>query len=75
MSWSILSDVIMNIEEVYEEVLPYLSNPKEVKDFLDEHKERHLEEIIMDINSKIDGMEASLKTDFRILLNALEKPR
>ena len=63
----------MNIEEVYEEVLPYLSNPKEVKDFLDEHKEHNLEEIIKDINEKTGGMEASLKTDFRILLNAVGK--
>lgn len=63
----------MNLEEVYEEVLPYLSNPNEVKDFLDEYKESSLEEVIMHINKKIGGMEASLKTDFRILLNALEK--
>jgi len=63
----------MNLEEVYEEILPYLSNPKNVKDFLDEHKEHNLEEIIKDINKKIGGMEASLKTDFRILMNALEK--
>ena len=63
----------MNLEEVYEEVLPYLSNPKEVKDFLEEHKGHGLEEIIRDLNAKIGEMEASLKTDFRILLNALEK--
>ena len=63
----------MSLEEVYEEVLPYLSNPKEVKDFLDEHKESRLEDVIKDINGKIGGMETSLKTDFRILINALEK--
>lgn len=63
----------MNLEEVYEEVLPYLSNPKEVKDFLDGHNDHSFEEIIKDINQKIGGMEAGLKTDFRILLNALEK--
>jgi hypothetical protein len=63
----------MDLEEVYEEILPYLSNPKEIKDFLDGHKESSLEDIIKDINVKIGGMEASLKTDFRILLNALGK--
>ena len=63
----------MNLEEVYEEVLPYLSNPKEVKDFLDGYNGHALEDIIKDINVKIVGMEASLKTDFRILLNALER--
>ena len=65
----------MNLEEVYEEVLPYLSNPREIKDFLDVHKESSLEEIIKDIDKKNEGTEASLKTDFRILLNALEKAR
>ena len=59
----------MDIEEIYEEVLPYLSNPKEVKDFLDGHKEHGLEEIVKDINAGIGEMDASLKTDFRILLS------
>ena len=63
----------MDLQQVYEEVLPYLSNPRAVEDFLDGHKESNLEEIIKDINQKIGGMESSLKTDFRILLNALEK--
>ena len=63
----------MNPEEVYEEVLPYLSNPKKIKDFLDGHKDHALEDVIKDINEKIGRMEPGLRTDFRILLNALEK--
>ena len=64
----------MNMEQIYEEVLPYLSNPRIVRDFLDGHKEHGLEEVIRDINQQIGGMGASLRTDFRILLNALERP-
>jgi hypothetical protein len=63
----------MTLEEVYEEVLPYLSNPNDIKDFLEGHKESSIEEVIRDISGKIGDMEAGLKTDFRILLNALEK--
>lgn len=63
----------MDLEEVYEEVLPYLTNPREIKDFLNERNELALEYIIKDINEKIAGVEPGLKTDFRILLNALEK--
>lgn len=65
----------MNIEEVYEGVLPYLSSPKEVRDFLEGHRESPLEEIIQALNQKMGELDAGLKTDFRILLNALEKPR
>ena len=64
----------MNVEEVYEEVLPYLSDPREIKEFLERHKESSLEDIIQHIREKMGDSEVGLKTDFRILLNALEKP-
>jgi hypothetical protein len=28
----------MNYEKIYEKILPYLSDPKSIKEFLDEHK-------------------------------------
>lgn len=63
----------MNLEEVYEGVLPYLSNPNEVKEFLDGLKERSLEEVIMAIDQRMGETGGGLKTDMRILLNELEK--
>ncbi len=61
----------MDIKEVYEEVLPYLSDPKAVWEFLKENKEGSMEEIIRVIETNLASAEGSLKTDLRILLNAL----
>jgi hypothetical protein len=61
----------MGIKEVYEEVLPYLSDPKTVWEFLEENKEGSREEIIRVIEMNITDSEGTLKTDLRILLNAL----
>ena len=63
----------MSIEEVYEKILPYLSDPKSIKEFLDENKEANVDEIIEDINKLIAESSVPLKTDLRILLNALLK--
>jgi hypothetical protein len=63
----------MNIDELYEKVLPYLSNPKAIRDFLDTYKESSNEDLIKEINRQLSETEALLKTDLRILLNALSK--
>jgi hypothetical protein len=63
----------MNIDGLYEKVLPYLSNPKAIRDFLDAHKESSEEDLIKEINRQLSESEALLKTDLRILLNALSK--
>lgn len=63
----------MSIEEVYEKILPYLSDPKGIKEFLDEHKGANVEEFIEEINRLIAESSVPLKTDLRILLNALQK--
>jgi hypothetical protein len=65
----------MNIDEVYEKILPYLSDPKSIKEFLDEHKGSNVEGLIEEINRLIEKSDVPLKTDLRILLNALEKTR
>ena len=65
----------MSIEEVYEKILPYLSDPKSIKEFLDENKESSVEELIEKINRLIVESSVPLKTDLRILLNALQKTK
>jgi hypothetical protein len=65
----------MGIEEVYEKILPYLSDPKGIKEFLDENKESSVEELIEKINRLIVESSVPLKTDLRILLNALQKTK
>ena len=63
----------MDIEKVYEEVLPYLSDPKAIKEFLDMNKEGSEEDIVDVIEETLPISEGSLKTDLRILLNAILK--
>lgn len=63
----------MGTDEIYDEILPYLSDPKSIKEFLDTHKESSVEEMIEDINKLMEESDVPLKTDLRILLNALLK--
>ncbi|MEE9150224.1 MAG: hypothetical protein V3U20_00115 [Thermoplasmata archaeon] len=63
----------MSCDEVYEKIRPYLSDPKVIREFLDERKEKSVDEIIEDINKLMTESDMPLKTDLRILLNALLK--
>jgi hypothetical protein len=63
----------MNLDEIYESILPYLSDPKCVKEFLDGLKDKEEKELIEEINCKISESTSSFKTDLKILLNALQK--
>jgi hypothetical protein len=63
----------VNIHDVLEEVLPYISDPSVVKDFLDNNKDKDITGLINEINKIIPESEGAFKTDLRILLNALEK--
>jgi hypothetical protein len=67
----------MNIEEVYEdvieEILPYLSDPGSIREFLNSHRENSIEMVIEDINNLLVEADVPFKTDLRILLNAILK--
>ncbi len=60
-------------DEIYEKILPYLSEPKSIKEFLDRHKDSTAEEMIQEINKLLGETCIPLQTDLRILLNALLK--
>lgn len=61
----------MGYDEVYEEIRPYLSDPEGIREFLNGHNKRTLDELIEDINKLMAHTDTPLKTDYRILLNAL----
>ncbi len=63
----------MNCDEVFEKIRPYLSDPKAIREFLDERKEKSVDKLIEDINKLMVDSDMPLKTDLRILLNALLK--
>jgi hypothetical protein len=64
---------IINIDEVYEEILPYLADPKSMKQFLDKNTGRSGEELIAEVSRLMEEADVPQETDFRILLNALMK--
>lgn len=66
-------EYIMINDEIYEKILPYLSEPKSIKEFLDGHKDSSVEEMIQEIDKLMGETGIPLKTDLRILLNALLK--
>lgn len=66
-------EYIMINDEIYEKILPYLSEPKSIKEFLDKHKDSSLEDMIQEINKLMGETGIPLQTDLRILLNALQK--
>ncbi|UCE73563.1 MAG: hypothetical protein JSV56_11125 [Methanomassiliicoccales archaeon] len=63
----------MEFEKLYNEILPYISDPKALKKFLDKHKNKGREELIEEINRIIPESTTSFQTDLRILQNALSK--
>ena len=66
-------EYIMINDEIYEKILPYLSEPKSIKEFLDRHKDSSVEEMIQEIDKLMGETGIPLQTDLRILLNALLK--
>ena len=66
-------EYIMINDEIYEKILPYLSEPKSIKEFLDKHRDSSVEDMIHEINKLMGETGIPLQTDLRILLNALLK--
>ncbi len=65
----------MELTDVFEGIRPYLSDPKAILDFIEEHKDNSIDELIQNINDSIHAAQGSQKTDFRILLNAFLKQK
>jgi len=61
------------LKEALENVLPYISNISEVKKFVNENEGKNMEEIRKLLEEAIESSQGTLKTDFKILFNELEK--
>lgn len=64
----------INLEELYSRVMPYLSDPLNIKEFLEnlncaEMDDRELMELI---DSALKDAKGTLRTDFRIVLNTIK---
>ena len=61
------------LQESFENVAPYLANLSKIKEFVEEHKENKIEDIITEIKKNIENSSGTLRTDYQILLNEIEK--
>jgi hypothetical protein len=63
----------VDINEIYEEILPYLSDPKSLNEFLEKHKEKSLDDLVTELENRVSQTDSAHQTDLRILLNTLYK--
>jgi hypothetical protein len=65
----------INLDELYSNVMPYLSDPITIKMYLDSFNQQELDkdELIDKIETKIKASEGTLQTDFRIILNTINQ--
>lgn len=63
----------MDINKIYEEILPYLADPKFINEFLEEHKDNSINEMVGELEKMISESDSTHQTDLRILLNTLYK--
>ncbi len=61
------------LREALENVLPYITNISKLREFVNSNEGKNLDEVKMLLREEIEKAEGTLKTDFRILLNELEK--
>ncbi len=61
------------LEEAFENVVPYISNLRELKEFVEENKNKSENEILSILKEKVESSQGTLNTDFRILLNEFGK--
>ena len=65
----------INLETLYSNAAPYLSDPVSIKLFIDGFTENDVDkdELIDKLENKIKATEGPLHTDFRILLNTINQ--
>ncbi len=61
------------LKEAFENVLPYITNISKVREFVSQNEARDMEEVKRKLEELVETSEGTLKTDYRILLNELEK--
>ena len=62
----------LNLDIIYENILPYLEKPEFIKQFIIKHSNILREKLIKLIECEIENSDQIKKTDLRILLNAIQ---
>jgi hypothetical protein len=61
----------ININNIFNKIAPYLSNPDNILQFLKKHSSVPKEDLIEIIENEIKNSEPIKRTDLRILLNSI----
>lgn len=61
------------LEDLYVSVRPYLYDASMIRDFLDKNSEHDIDEIMLEAEKMISSSEGTIRTDFQILYNAMNK--
>jgi hypothetical protein len=59
--------------QILDSVIPYMSNHFEVRNWLESQKDLEIDDLIRELEKKVDGTDGTLKTDFKILLNKMRE--
>ena len=62
----------MDIESIYSQVAPYISNGAAIRSFLESNKGKSREELTRTLETLVETSIGPLKTDYKIILNLLE---
>jgi hypothetical protein len=66
---------LIDLEELYSKVMPYISDPLIIKEFLDDfnHNEIEKKELVEAVEKRLIDSQGTIRTDFRIILNTINQ--
>ncbi len=69
---SSLEEKKIDIDLIFNKIAPYLEKPKYIKEFLKKHSNKTSDRIKVIIEHELEKKDEILRTDLRILLNAID---
>ena len=63
----------MDLETIYAKIAPYLEKPEFIRNLLQKHSERSIEDLKGIIESEMENIDTISRTDLRILLNSIDE--
>ena len=61
------------LRDAFEDAAPYISNLKLIREFVEEYETRGVEDILTELEKRIETSPPTLATDYRILLEKFEQ--
>ena len=61
------------LRDAFEDAAPYISNLKAIREFVEEYEARGIEDILAELENRVESSPPTLATDYRILLEKFEQ--